>query len=496
MVDYQIPVSYVVQASAVPSGAGLAPLQMGSLLLLTQSQPIEALSDGYMIARNASSVANTFGTETQVAKMATACFSQNPNILAAGGYLIVAPYTYAQEGTSASITTQAIIVDNFTSITNGALDIIIDGTLTELRNLDFSSITTTAEVAHILDDVLIGATATVDKDKIVITTNTIGTGGSIVITAIADQSEVTDLYGADYLDGANVTPVAGVNPVGETYTEAINRVAKLLYFNGVVTDKVLTDDEIIAASATIQAMQDRMLFIPTASVSALNNDSAFGKIASNYFTRKVMYTMGGMADAQQFAIAYASRLMAVNYSGSNTTLTMNLKDLAGLSADTNISETILDKCKSFGVDVFPSIEGLAKVMSFKQGNQYSDQVANQIWFKTTIQRDVFNVLATTRTKVPQTEPGIAKITNAIRLICKQAVTNGMLAPGQWNSADTFGDLDDFYRNISEVGYYIYHQPVVEQLQSEREERKAPAFQIAGKEAGAVHSANIMIYLEA
>ena len=51
------------------------------------------------------------------------------------------------------------------------------------------------------------------------------------------------------------------------------------------------------------------------------------------------------------------------------------------------------------------------------------------------------------------------------------------------------------RNVSEYGFYEYHQPVAEQLQSEREERQAPVWQIAAKESGAVHSANILIYVE-
>jgi hypothetical protein len=135
-------------------------------------------------------------------------------------------------------------------------------------------------------------------------------------------------------------------------------------------------------------------------------------------------------------------------------------------------------------------------MSFKHANQYFDQVANLIWFVNTIQREVFNVLATTGTKVAQTENGLESIRNAIRAVCHQGVTNGYFAPGNWNSPDTFGNYDDFMRNIEEFGYYEYHQPIAEQSQSEREERKAPFWQIAAKESGAVHSANILIYIEA
>lgn len=384
MAEYQIPITYVVSASAVLPSAGLEPLKLSTILLLTDEEPANAIDGSYMIARTASSVATQWGTETEVAKQAQVIFSQSPNILTNDGYLIVAPFLNAEE----------------------------------------------------------------------------------------------------------------------TYAQAITRLASEIYFEGILTTRTVEDAAAIEASAHVQAMGNRILALPASNASALTDETGlFYKLQSNTKTKCLLYTSGAddeekALNARLFAAAYLSRGFAVNYSGSNTTITMNLKDLVGIAADTNISETILDKCKALGVDCFPSIEGLAKVISNQQGGMYFDQVANQIWFVNAIQRNVFNFLATTRTKVPQTEVGMNMITTAIKEICNQAITNGYIAPGTWNSSDTFGNLEDFHRNIDEVGYYIYHQPITEQTQNEREQRKAPLFQIAAKESGAVHSANILIYLEA
>ena len=384
MAEYQIPITYVVSASAVLPSAGLEPLKLSTILLLTDEEPANAIDGSYMIARTASSVATQWGTETEVAKQAQAIFSQSPNILANDGYLIIAPFLNAEE----------------------------------------------------------------------------------------------------------------------TYAQAITRLASEIYFEGILTTRAVEDAEAIEASAHVQSMGNRILALPASDTSALtDNTGLFYKLQSNFKTKCLLYTSGAddeekALNARLFAAAYLSRGFAVNYSGSNTTITMNLKDLVGIAADTNISETILDKCTEVGADCFPSIEGLPKVISNKQGGMYFDQVANQIWFVNAIQRNVFNLLATTRTKVPQTEVGMNMITTAIKEICNQAITNGYIAPGTWNSLDTFGNLEDFHRNIEEVGYYIYHQPITEQTQNEREQRKAPLFQIAAKESGAVHSANILIYLEA
>lgn len=507
---YQIPITYVVSASVITPGAGLEPLKLSTILLLTDEQPITEQPQAYTIARTASAVANTYGTDAEVTALAQTIFSQQPNILANDGYVIAAPMLASvtpapTPATAGTLTTGDINVANFASVTNGVLNLTVDGTATEITELDFTGVADLIELVNVLQAKLTTVNISVNNNaQIVFTSKTTGASSSVVIKAKTAKTG-TDLYGAEYLDGANCTAVAGtaeiVNPARrETLSEAITRLAGQIYFEGILTTRDLNDTEAVAASTAVQSMQNRIFFLPANSTTALNTGGLFEQVQSNYNTKCLLYTLGDdetttKQNARKFAAAYASRGLAVNYNGSNTTLTMNLKDLVGISADTNISETILDKCASLGVDCFPSIEGLAKVISNKQGGQYFDQVTNRIWLVNAIQRAVFNTLATTGTKIPQTEPGIAQIINSIREVCNQAVTNGMVAPGTWNSSDTFGNYDDFIRNIEEFGFYIYHQPIAEQAQSEREERKAPVTQVACKEAGAYHSGNILVYIE-
>lgn len=390
MADYQIPITAVVSASAITPQAGLEPLKLSTIAIFTDEEPVTPITGSYMIARTATAVINQWGTNSETAAQVNAIFSQQPNILANDGFVIIAPFN--------------------------------------------------------------NTPATEDEEA-----------------------------------------------VNETLSAAITRLAGEIYFEGILTTRTVQDTEYVAASSTVQALSNRILMLPVSETADLTGVAL--QVANNDRTRPVAYFTGDTTEdrarnARLFAAAYLSRGLAVNYSGANTTLTMNLKTLSGIVADTQINETVLEACKTAGVDCYPSIEGLAKVMSFKHGNQYFDQVANLIWFVNSIQREVFNVLATTGTKVPQTEAGLEFIRNAIRGVCNQAVTNGYIAPGTWNSTDTFGDYEDFFRNIEEFGFYEYHQPVAEQSQTEREERKAPVWQIAAKESGAVHSANILIYVEA
>lgn len=377
---FQIPLSYVINVTAVQPSQGLEPKQMGTILILTDETPANAITGSYMIARTATAVATQWGTETEVAKQAQMIFAQTPNILVGGGYVIV----------------------------------------------------------------------------------------------------------ANYLEE-------------ETLSEAITRLSGEIYFEGILTTRDLAQEEAVAASTLVESMKDRILMLSGYSTADLTG--LFAQVANNVYTRPVIYLTGADTNAKKlnsrlFAAAYLSRGLAVNYNGSKTTMTMNLKDLAGIVADTAISETILNQCAQAGADCFPSIEGLAKVISNKHAGQYFDQVANSIWFVGALEIAYFNVLATSRTKIAQTDDDLGKAQKAIRKVCNQAVVNGYLAPGSWNSTDTFGNIDDFNRNIEEFGYYLYQQPVAEQSQTDRANRIAPLLQIAGKEAGAVHTGAILVYIEA
>ncbi len=123
------------------------------------------------------------------------------------------------------------------------------------------------------------------------------------------------------------------------------------------------------------------------------------------------------------------------------------------------------------------------------GGWYFDERHGLDWLQNLMQTEIFNLLYTSATKIPQTEQGVGKISGVIARCCAQGVTNGLIAPGVWN-ADDIGQLarGDMLTN----GFYIYHQPLADQAQSEREQRKAPVFQTALKLAGAVHSVDVLV----
>ena len=282
----------------------------------------------------------------------------------------------------------------------------------------------------------------------------------------------------------------------ETLANAINRAESLVQFFGILSTKDYDADEVSAAAAVVQTL-NKILFVVSNSSADIAADGSFHDIAEAGYdkTRCLAYLSAETEDAKVMAAAYAGRALSTVFDGSNTTSTMHLKDLVGITADPTMTQTQLNLCQSCGADTYVNIAGVAK--TFTSGaNKFFDQVYNRCWFLGALEVAGFNALAKVSTKVPQTEPGMTILKGAYRLVCDRAVRNGYVAPGTWNSADRFGDVEAMLRNIEEVGYYIYSLPVNQQAQTEREERKAPLVQIAIKEAGAIHSSNVLVYINA
>lgn len=284
---------------------------------------------------------------------------------------------------------------------------------------------------------------------------------------------------------------------GELLTDAITRMAPKIFFGGILSaGYAASDAEFLAAATNVQALR-KLLAVPSYLTAALGGGGLFTLIsaANESYARCLLYTLSDQLHARLMAAAYFGRAMSTNFSGSATCQTMHGKDLVGILPDPGITQTILDSCKAIGADVYANVSGLPKVFS-TGGNDFFDQPYNLMWFVFALQVAGANVIFQTSTKIPQTEPGVAILRGAYIDILKQAVVNGYLAPGKWNSPNLFGDPDSLKRNVLQTGFYIYSTPVNQQLQTDRAARKAPFIQIAAKEAGAVQSSDVVVNVNA
>ena len=486
--DYQVPVEYTINVSTVQAQAGLAEYQTNSIGLF--SNETAGFSEAYRAYLSPDAVGVDFGTTSLTYKMARALFTPASNFRAGGGVLYVFPYG-ASNATAGKVATADISanLDNFKAVTDGALKLTIDGVATELQGLDFSTVTSLADVVTVIKNQNADVYVEVVGNTIVFTSKRFGTASGVTI---GTASGGTDIAGASYLDGTNATETAGTNASGETLADAVVAGLQQVYFGRVLTTQYAENDLILANSSAVQS-KDVVYFDALTSLKNIETLGGAVKSAGNSKTRLLAYSKG--AEQAKVAIAtYATIASGVDYTGSNTTKTMNLKTLTGVEADGGLNDTYLLSAKNNGVDVYGNTGGLSCVYS-NDNNGYTDDVTNQLWFKKAIEVAGFNFLRQTNTKIPQTEEGMTGLKSVYAKVCEVAVRNSFVAPNVWNSYFPFGDPEDFARNIEEKGYYIYSLPVALQPQADREARKAPLCQIAIKSAGAFHFADIIINVE-
>lgn len=295
------------------------------------------------------------------------------------------------------------------------------------------------------------------------------------------------------------------SPSLETVQAAIARLNPQVFFFGVLIDfeQLASDPTVFANLAAFCQANQKMFFYADSTIADLQPGSGLDLVrqASEALVRCLYYgspLLNG-ANAQQtqiFAGAYAGRALSTNFNAANSSSTMSQKQLVGITPDQTLNQTALNNAAAAGVDVYGNFGGFSCLYT-SGANEYFDQAYQRQWLALALQVAGFNFLASTSTKVPQTEDGMNGLKNAYIQVLKQAVANGYLGVGiTWYSATVFGNPADLARNILETGYYIYSIPISQQSPSARQQRQAPVVQIAVQEAGAIQSSQVIVNVEA
>lgn len=315
--------------------------------------------------------------------------------------------------------------------------------------------------------------------------NVLSGNGYLIVAPLTHTTETVDEVETD---------------VVEDLDDALERISALVYFGGWLTDKAADLTEFTAAARYSETINTIGLIGGATEGSLEEGGLLYGLAALNLNHINLLYyndLTAGTPNLRAFVAGYAGRMFSVNFAAQNSFITPNLKAIRGIVADKTVTETIYQTLATLGIDGYVDYGGAAKIIENANGNGlYFDDVYGRIWFDNTIKVEEFNTLATTPTKVPQTERGMDYLKRTARMVCQQAVYNGFLGAGTWNGDYPFGNPEDFARNISDFGFYIYSEPVASQTQTQRQTRKAPVIYIAGKQQGAIHSMDIITTFEA
>lgn len=383
-------------------------------------------------------------------------------------------------------------METWTAITDGSMSLAIDGDAVALTSLDFHSATNMNGVASVINTALgSDGDCTWDGTKFIITSGTAGADSSVgYATSGASGTNVSALAGLTATLAYD--PVPGYDaetPVqcAETLADVSGEWYGLMF----AASTMPTDDQSMAVAGFIEAASKARVFGYT--VTDIRAKSAV--YASDLFTRlkALSYdrSIGQYSTSSPYAVAsLMGRAFTVNFNANRSTITLKFKTEPGIVAET-ITETEATALAAKNANVFVNYDNDTAIVQEGKvaSGAYFDEVHGLDWLQNAIQTECFNLLYQSKTKVPQTESGVGQIVSTIAKVCREAINNGLIAPGVWN-ADGFGQLAQ--GDYLPQGFYIYSQPIVDQAQSEREARKAPPIQVAAKLAGAVHFVDVAI----
>lgn len=477
-----LPVSNVVNVQIVMSPVAASLRNFGAMLIVGSTDVIDtATRIRTYAASELPDIATAFGSDSPEYKAAVAFFGQSPQPTQ------VQIGRWAKEATNGRISGRILSTSeqemaNFTSISDGAFTLKIDGTAVSVSSVDLSAQSNLNGVASQITTALQSkGTCLWDGERFVIKSAT--TGASSTVSEVSNTG-LTVAMGLE----ADTTMVTG--SAAESLLDAINALIDRPTWYGCFIAADYEDDDAIEVAAAIEAASpSRVVAFTLTSTTELDGSqtSSLGyKLAESQYQHTITaYSSTNPA----VAASILGRMATVNFSGSNTTITLKFKQCPGVTPE-NLTVSQANALRANNVNVFVDYDNDTSILQegVMAGGWFIDERHGLDWLQNYVQTNFWNLLYTSG-KIGQDEQGQTDIIANVSASLEQGVTNGLIGPGIWNS-DGFGALSR--GDTLSTGYYVYMQPIDEQSQADREARKATPVQCAVKLRGAVHFADVTI----
>lgn len=378
--------------------------------------------------------------------------------------------------------------------TNSVLGLNINGTPYTLTALDFTAAANLNGVAAVFQAKLTSLTApaTVVYDSLnkrfIFTSDT--TGVTSIVTVVGAAGLIDESASLNTTDGAVSYPGAAAEEPIVAFNDIADRFGQRFYGVGFGVSSITIPQTLTIAAAVEASVTKRTLWVTDQDANALidNVTMNIGKQLAALGYKKTGWIY---SSTNPYAgISLMSRAININYNGNNTVITLMYKQLPGVIAEglSTTQSKVVDKYKG---NVFAGYDNSTAIVQYGKmaSGEYIDVITGTDWLAVTIQNNVYNLLYTSPTKIPQTDAGQNLIESAVEQVCAQGVVNGLGAPGTWLS-NGFGELAQ--NDFMPKGYYIYSAPMANQLVADRAARKSQPVQVAFKLSGAVHTVGVLV----
>ena len=489
-----LPISRLVNVSV-----NLAPLpaqmQNISTMLVLGSSEIVDVVERYRSYAGIAAVAADFGTGAPEYLAALLWFEQSPQPTS----LLIG--RWAQTGTHGNLKCAPLpaasqLTATWTAITTGSFHVSLNGTGHDITGLDFHLQTNLNGVASIIQTALAAAlTGTTcvwnaNYSRFEIKTVLTGVGSTVsFLTAASSGADISTLM-------AGLASSSGAYTADGIAAESALSAATLFDTNFGQSWYALmivgaANSDHTAVAGYIEAANNKHIYgVTTQEAGVLTSNDTTN---AAYLLKQLGYKRTAIQYSSSNVYAVASllaRILTTNYNGNSTVITLMYKQEPGIVPET-LNATQIANLEAFNCNVFIAYNNNTAIIEsgVTSSGLFLDIVTGTDWLALDIQLNLYNLLYTSTTKIPQTDAGNNMLTNTVEAVCSQAVTNGLLAPGVWTSGG-FGSLSmgDFLPK----GFYVYAPPIASQNSADRAARKSVPIQVAAKLAGAIHTVNVLI----
>lgn len=255
----------------------------------------------------------------------------------------------------------------------------------------------------------------------------------------------------------------------------------------------LTDDQILAVQEYVEACTPSTMFAFTTSKEAdkAEDGGIFGKIKAKSYRRIIGQYSTDHLDAICGAIGWA--MGAMSASTINSAFTLAYKQEVGVQAENYVqtfTSNDVNNVKKNNGNVYINRGTYYNV--FEEGKvgdgSWFDEIIYLDKYKNDMQLAIMDLLVNNN-KIAQTEAGMTRIKNEIKVVCDDMNRIGFISSGVWKGADM---LDLSYGDTLPGGYLIQSEPIDSQSQADRDARKAPPIYVSLKLAGAIHHVTISV----
>ncbi|MEX6088860.1 DUF3383 family protein [Raoultella planticola] len=291
------------------------------------------------------------------------------------------------------------------------------------------------------------------------------------------------------------TLASGEDGTAETLLQAVNALMDYNSWYGlhlaVPEADYPTDADIISVAAAVEASTVSRIFGITTDEATILDAATTTDLASKLKAAKYSRTFIQYSTSSRYAALSAfARAFTVDFTGSNTTITLKFKQQPGITYETlGTSQANNLEAKNCNVYVYYENDTAILEQGVMSNGDFFDERHGLDWLQNAVQTADFNTLYTSTTKIPQTDAGTTTRIANIEMVLDKAVTNGLFAPGKWTGGP-MGQVST--GDTLTKGYYTWAETVDDQLQGDREARKGVPIQVAGKLAGAVHYGSVAI----